>query len=113
MKVIRITDEDTKLTKRQRQQVAILKLTDNGKYVENVGIKDGEFYLLVETDHDDMYLMFESTGTRPRAKRKQNGEIDEDLVRMVMFLMTRDDIDKQKATIEGKGWDIDRWQLKK
>ena len=107
MKVIRITDEDTKLTKKQRQQVAILKLTDNGKYVENVGIKDNEFYLLVETDHDDMYLEYKSTGKRPRTSAPAKGEMNEDLIRLVMYLMTEDEINKKKAKLLGKedmGW---------
>jgi hypothetical protein len=107
MKVVRITDEDTKLTKKQRQQVAILKLIDNGKYVENVGIKDNEFYLLVETEQDDVYLEFKTTGIRPKPARKSNGEIDESLVRMVMILMTEDEINKKKALLKnhvGKEW---------
>ena len=58
MKVIRIDDEETKLTKRQKQKVAILKLTENGKYIENIGIKDNEFFLLTEGDDDEQYLAF-------------------------------------------------------
>jgi hypothetical protein len=56
MKVVKIDDEETKLTKRQQQKVAILKLTDNGKYIEGVGIKDNEFFLLTEGDDEEMYL---------------------------------------------------------
>ena len=58
MKVIRIDDEETKLTKRQKQKVAILKLTENGKYIENIGIKDNEFFLLTEDDVDEKYIAF-------------------------------------------------------
>jgi hypothetical protein len=58
MKVIRIDDEETKLTKRQKQKIAILKLTENGKYIENIGIKDNEFFLLTEGDDDEQYLAF-------------------------------------------------------
>jgi hypothetical protein len=58
MKIIRIDDEETKLTKRQKQKVAILKLTENGKYIENIGIKDNEFFLLTEGDDDEQYLAF-------------------------------------------------------
>jgi hypothetical protein len=58
MKVIRIDDEETKLTKRQKQKVAMLKLTENGKYLEGIGIRDNEFFLLTEGDDDEQYLAF-------------------------------------------------------
>ena len=58
MKVIRIDDEETKLTKRQKQKVAMLKLTENGKYLEGVGIRDNEFFLLTEGDDDEQYLAY-------------------------------------------------------
>ena len=58
MKVVKIDDEETKLTKRQQQKVAILKLTANGKYIENVGIRDNEFFLLTEGVDDEEYLAF-------------------------------------------------------
>jgi hypothetical protein len=58
MKVVKIDDEETKLTKRQQQKVAILKLTANGKYIENVGIRDNEFFLLTEGEDDEEYLAF-------------------------------------------------------
>jgi acetolactate synthase small subunit len=63
MKVIRIDDEETKLTKRQKQKIAILKLTENGKYIENIGIKDNEFFLLTEGDDDEQYLAYMFTTT--------------------------------------------------
>jgi hypothetical protein len=65
MKVIRIDDEETKLTKRQKQKVAILKLTENGKYIENIGIKDNEFFLLTEGEDDEEYLAFMFLDTSP------------------------------------------------
>jgi len=58
MKVIQIDDEETKLTKRQKQKVAILKLTENGKYLEGIGIRDNGFFLLTEGDDDEQYLAF-------------------------------------------------------
>lgn len=105
MKVIRITDEDTKLTKKQRQQVAILKLTDNGKYVENVGIKDNDFYLLVEGEEDDMYLEFRALGKRPWGNRNFSKADTEAIVKMVLIMNTEDQINKQKAKLEGKEWE--------
>jgi len=65
MKVIRIDDEETKLTKRQKQKVAILKLTENGKYLEGVGIRDNEFFLLTEGGDDEQYLAFMFLDTNP------------------------------------------------
>lgn len=65
MKVIRIDDEETKLTKRQKQKIAILKLTENGKYIENIGIKDNEFFLLTEGDDDEQYLAYMFLDTNP------------------------------------------------
>lgn len=98
MKVIRITDEDTKLTKRQRQQVAILKLTDNGKYIENVGIKDNEFYLLVEGENDDMYLTYME---RPRSYKRNT---QDEIVKMVLIMVTEHEIGRKKAELQGKEW---------
>lgn len=100
MKVVRIDDEDTKLTKKQRQQVAILKLTDNGKYIENVGIKDNDFYLLVEYEDDDEYLAF-------RNHHQLKGGVkstQEELVRLVRMMIMEDNINKVKAKLEGKDW---------
>ena len=65
MKVIRIDDEETKLTKRQKQKVAILKLTENGKYLEGVGIRDNEFFVLTEGDDDEQYLAYMFLDTNP------------------------------------------------
>jgi hypothetical protein len=53
MKVIRGKDDVTKLTEKEKRKLAILKLADNGKFVENVGIKDGDFYMLTEEQDDD------------------------------------------------------------
>lgn len=58
MKVVHITDEDTKLTKKEKRKVAILKLTENGKYLEGIGIKDDDFFLLTEDDVDETYIAY-------------------------------------------------------
>jgi hypothetical protein len=65
MKVIQIDDEETKLTKRQKQKIAILKLTENGKYLEGIGIRDNGFFLLTEGDEDEQYLAFMFLDTQP------------------------------------------------
>ena len=96
MKVIRIDDEETKLTKRQQQKVAILKLTDNGKYIEGVGIKDNEFFLLTEGDDDEMYLSMLNGHTG------KTGLNIEQTYKMLLTLMKRDEINKKKAELLGK-----------
>jgi len=96
MKVVRIDDEDTKLTKKQERKVAILKLTENGKYIEGVGIKDDQFFLLTEGDDDEMYLGMLQGHT---------GKIGlniEQTYKLLMHMIKRDDIEKQKAELTGK-----------
>ncbi len=97
MKVVRIDDEDTKLTKKQRQQVAILKLTDNGKYIEGVGIKDNEFFLITEDDSDEMYLSYTKAGGG-----LMSSKTPEDIIKMLLFLMKERDINIEKARIKGE-----------
>jgi hypothetical protein len=96
MKVVKINDEETKLTKRQQQKVAILKLTDNGKYIEGVGIKDNEFFLLTEGDDDEQYLahMYSNKPTKRLSK--------DDVVRLVLTMMKEKEIATEKARLQGK-----------
>jgi len=96
MKVIRIDDEETKLTKRQQQKVAILKLTDNGKYIEGVGIKDNEFFLLTEGDDDEEYLayMYSDKPTKRLSK--------DDVIKVVLTMMKEKEIETEKARLQGK-----------
>jgi hypothetical protein len=96
MKVIRIDDEETKLTKRQQQKVAILKLTDNGKYIEGVGIKDNEFFLLTEGDDDEEYLAYMYSNKRVTKLSK------DDVVRLVLTLMKEKEIATEKARLKGE-----------
>jgi hypothetical protein len=97
MKVIRITDEDTKLTKKQRQQIAILKLTDNGKYIEGVGIKDNEFFLLTEGDDDEEYLAYFDTG-----KPYKRSVFKDDLIKLVLYMAKQESIEKAKELLRGR-----------
>jgi hypothetical protein len=97
MKVVRIDDEETKLTKRQQQKVAILKLTDNGKYIEGVGIKDNEFFLLTEGDDDEEYLAF-------KQHRHLVGGVkttQEELIRLVKLMCVEEKIAKAKEKLSG------------
>lgn len=96
MKVVRIDDEDTKLTKKQERKVAILKLTENGKYIEGVGIRDDQFFLLTEGDDDEMYL-----GMMTNYTRKTNLNVEQ-TYKLLMRMIKYDDIERQKAELLGK-----------
>jgi hypothetical protein len=96
MKVIRIDDEDTKLTKRQQQKVAMLKLTENGKYLEGIGIKDNEFFLLTEGDDDEEYLAYFYSDRRNVNLSK------DDVVKVVLTMMKEKEIATEKARLLGK-----------
>ena len=41
-----------------KEKMSILKLVDVGKYIKNVGIRDGQFYVLAEDDTDEVYLEY-------------------------------------------------------
>jgi len=98
MKVIRIDDEETKLTKRQKQKIAILKLTENGKYIENIGIKDNEFFLLTEGDDDEQYLAF-----KQQRYITGNSKTTIDEIRHLMKLLTVEStIDKAKEKLRAR-----------
>ena len=44
MKIFHKLDEDSpNISKENKEKIAILKLVDTGKYVKNVGIRDGQF----------------------------------------------------------------------
>ena len=59
MKVYHAMHEDSPdITKEDKEKISILKLVDVGKYVKNVGIRDGQFYVLAENDTDEIYLEF-------------------------------------------------------
>jgi hypothetical protein len=96
MKVIKIDDEDTKLTKRQRQKVAILKLTENGKYLEGVGIKDNEFFLLTEGDDDEEYLAYMHMGRKPTNLTRDK------TIQAVLMIIKEREIRAVKAALKGE-----------
>ena len=41
-----------------KEKMAILKLVEVGKYVKNVGIRDGSFYVIAENDTDEVYIEY-------------------------------------------------------
>ena len=46
-----IPEEDT-------EKIALLKLTETGKYIEGVGMRDGPFYVLAESATDDIFVKY-------------------------------------------------------
>lgn len=61
MKVFHALDvESSNLSDEDKEKIAVLKLVDVGKYVENVGIRDGQFYIIAESNTDEVYLEYKS-----------------------------------------------------
>ena len=59
MKVYHAMHEDSPdISKEDKEKMAILKLVDVGKYIKNVGIRDGQFYVIAENDTDEIYLEY-------------------------------------------------------
>jgi hypothetical protein len=61
MKVFHAIDAESSIISEQdKEKIAVLKLVDVGKYVENVGIRDGQFYIIAENNTDEIYLEYKS-----------------------------------------------------
>jgi hypothetical protein len=61
MKVYHALHEDSPdITQEDKEKISILKLVDVGKYVKNVGIRDGQFYVLSDNDTDEVYLEYKA-----------------------------------------------------
>lgn len=59
MKVYHAMHENSPdISTEDKEKMAILKLVDVGKYIKNVGIRDGQFYVLAEDDTDEVYLEY-------------------------------------------------------
>ena len=58
MKVIKLTDEDSAdyLDYKERVAIGTLKLAGDRNYVKDIGVRDGDFYLLEETQDDADYI---------------------------------------------------------
>ena len=53
-----------------KEKMAILKLVDVGKYVKNVGIRDGQFYVIAENETDEVYLEYKEAFNNIKAHFK-------------------------------------------
>jgi nitrate reductase NapAB chaperone NapD len=61
MKVYHAMHENSPdISKEDKEKMAILKLVDVGKYIKNVGIRDGQFYVIAENDTDEVYLEYKA-----------------------------------------------------
>jgi hypothetical protein len=61
MKVYHAMHENSPdISKEDKEKMAILKLVDVGKYIKNVGIRDGQFYVIAENDTDEIYLEYKA-----------------------------------------------------
>ncbi len=59
MKVFHAIDAESSIISEQdKEKIAVLKLVDVGKYVENIGIRDGQFYIIAENETDEVYLEY-------------------------------------------------------
>ena len=59
MKIYHEVNKDSPdIPDKDKEKMAILKLVDIGKYVKNVGIRDGQFYVLADDATDEVYLEY-------------------------------------------------------
>lgn len=98
MKVIHVNDDFTKFTKKDRERLAILKLMDNGQYVEGVGIKDNNYFLLVEEDIDETYL----ASYFQKLDRNSNVLSRDSLVEAVRVMMLIENIKMKKELLNAR-----------
>ena len=56
MKIVKIGINDKYLSEEESRKVSLLKIAEPKKYVEGIGVYDGEFFIITETEVDDMYL---------------------------------------------------------
>jgi hypothetical protein len=59
MKIYHAIHEDSPdISIQDKEKMAILKLVDVGKYIKNVGIRDGQFYVIADDATDEVYLEY-------------------------------------------------------
>lgn len=73
-----VNRESPDIPSEDKEKMAILKLVDIGKYVKNVGIRDGQFYVIAENDTDEIYLEYK--GALNNIQALMNMKIDKRLL---------------------------------
>jgi hypothetical protein len=59
MKIYHAVNENSPdISIQDKEKMAILKLVEVGKYIKNVGIRDGQFYVLADDATDEVYLEY-------------------------------------------------------
>jgi hypothetical protein len=73
MKIFHVLDENSSIVSQEdKEKIAILKLTETGKFVENIGVRDGQFFIIPENAVDGVYLDYKAAMLRiDTAFRKQ------------------------------------------
>jgi len=57
MKIYEIKNiENANIPKEDLEKISILKLCEPGKYIKGVGIRDNRFFVLADTENDQLYL---------------------------------------------------------
>ena len=65
MKVYHVMDENSSIVPQEdREKIAVLKLAETGKYVENMGVRDGPFFIIPENKSDEIYLDYKAAMLR-------------------------------------------------
>ena len=65
MKVYHVMDENSSIVPQEdREKIAFLKLAETGKYVENMGVRDGQFFIIPENKSDEIYLDYKAAMLR-------------------------------------------------
>ena len=58
-------DENSSIVPQEdKEKMAILKLTETGKFVENIGVRDGQFFIIPENSTDEVYLDYKAAMLR-------------------------------------------------
>ena len=61
MKIFHVMDENSSIVSQEdKEKIAILKLTETGKFVENIGVRDGQFFIIPEGKTDEIYLDYKA-----------------------------------------------------
>lgn len=72
MKIYHVIDENSSIVPQEdKEKIAILKLAEPSKYIENVGVRDGQFFIIPENKSDEVYLDYKAALLRIDTAMKQ------------------------------------------
>ncbi len=58
-------DENSSIVSQEdKEKIAILKLIETGKFVETIGVRDGQFFIIPENAVDEVYLDYKAAMLR-------------------------------------------------